>query len=142
MIVRAGIFLFRLVRAVGFTFPQKFRFPLCLGHPSSPDKERIAQAIHKFDDLPIERFFPGQTNADPFGPTADGPRLVQRRRHFAAGCRRRAAPPSARSYVVALLILAGALVAIAAATVIVEHFRPRPVQHLDKVPPMPPGVSR
>ena len=52
------------------------------------------------------------------------------------------APPSARSYVVALLILAGALIAIAAATVIVEHFRPRPVQHLDKVPPMPPGVSR
>src|SRR6476660_54022 len=83
MIVRAGISLFRLVRAVGFPFPQKFRFPLRLGHPSSPDKERIAQAIQKFDDLRIERFFFGQANADPFAPATDRPRLVQRRRHFA-----------------------------------------------------------
>jgi hypothetical protein len=57
---------------------------LRLGHPSSPDKERIAQAIHKFDDLRIERFFPGQANADPFGPATDRPSLVECRRHFSA----------------------------------------------------------
>src|SRR6476660_7116577 len=84
MIVRAGISLFRLVRAVGFPLPQKFRFPLCLGHPSSPDKERIAQAIHKFDDLRIERFFSGQANTDPFGPATNRPSLMQRRCHFSS----------------------------------------------------------
>src|SRR6478672_1548380 len=84
MIVRAVISLFRLVRAVGFSLPQKFRFPLCLGHPSSPDKERIAQTIQEFDDLRIERFFSGQANADPLGPTTDRPGLMKRRRHFSS----------------------------------------------------------
>src|SRR6478735_5699418 len=84
MIVRAGISLFRLIRAVGFSFPQKFRFPLCLGHPSSPDKERIAQTIQEFDDLRIKRFFSGQANADPLGPTTDRPGLMKRRRYSPA----------------------------------------------------------
>src|SRR5690349_19522500 len=84
MIVRAGITLLRLVRAVGFPFPQKFRFPLCLGHPSSPDKERVAQAIQKFDDLHIERFFPGHANTDPLGSATDRSGLMQRRRYFSS----------------------------------------------------------
>jgi hypothetical protein len=51
-------------------------------------------------------------------------------------------PPLARPYVIAILILIGALIAIAAATFVVEHFRARPAQHLDKIPPMPAGIPR
>lgn len=48
---------------------------------------------------------------------------------------------TARSLGVMLLILAGAAIAIAGATLATLRFAPEPPQHLDRVPPMPPGVK-
>ncbi len=77
------------------------------------------------------------------GPLADMPSALEAASRRAAA----AVPPrltitpvraSPRSYAVALLILIGALIAIAGATFLVEHFRPPPVQKLDRIPPVPP----
>jgi hypothetical protein len=84
------------------------------------------------------------------GGTSHGP-LTELASALEAASRRAAAamppklviPParsSAKSYVIVAVILIGALIAIAVATFTAEHFRPRPVQQLDQIPPMPPPI--
>ena len=66
----------RASRALRVPFPQILRLALLLGHPTSQDKQCVAEAIQKTHESLIQRLFSPQSHTDTFSPPADRSGLV------------------------------------------------------------------